>query len=357
MNQESGRSHVWTLASHERPPPLLVGSGLIALVALVAVLSLTHGAVAVAPSRVADIIYQAITRANYSAQDALVVMNIRLPRLLLANLIGAALGMSGALMQGLFRNPLADPGLVGVSSGAGLAAAAAIVLGDRLPLGAISASPSFLPVAAFVGALAATSTLYGLATKDGRTSIATMLLAGVAVAALGGSLTGVLAYVSDDRQLRDLTFWSMGSFGGATWSKVVVLIPIVFLLAVSSPFVARGLNAFALGEAEAFHLGVQLQKLKVAIIALIPLAVGASVAAVGVINFVGIVAPHMLRLLIGPDHRALLPLSMIAGALLLSGADLLARTLVAPAEMPIGILTAAIGAPFFLWLLSRRHGP
>jgi iron complex transport system permease protein len=348
---------VWSIAPNERPRPLLVGIVLIGLLAIVAVLSLTHGAVAVAPSRVADILFRvAAGRPSDPTQDVLVVMNIRVPRLLLAGLIGAALGMSGALMQGLFRNPLADPGLVGVSSGAGLAAATAIVLGDRLPLGSIGSSSSFLPVAAFLGALASTSALYGLATRGGRTSIATMLLAGVALAALAGSMTGVLAYVSDDRQLRDLTFWSMGSLGGATWSKVAVLVPVVCLLLVSGSFLSRGLNAFALGEAEAFHLGIRVQRLKISIIALVPLAVGASVAAAGVISFVGIIAPHMVRLVIGPDHRALLPLSVIAGALLLSGADLLARMFVAPAEMPIGILTAAIGAPFFLWLLARRQG-
>jgi len=257
----------------------------------------------------------------------------------------------------LFRNPLADPGLVGVSGGAGLAAAAAIVLGDRLPIGWIGVSSfSVLPAASFLGALASTSTLYGLATRDGRTSIATMLLAGVAIAALAGSFTGILAYASDDRQLRDLTFWSMGSLGGATWIKVELLAPIAALMLAATPFLSRGLNALALGEAEAFHLGVRVQRLKIAIVFLVAGAVGASVAAAGVISFVGIVAPHTLRIVVGPDHRALLPLSAAAGAILLASADVFARTLVAPSEMPIGILTAAIGAPFFLWLLLHKDG-
>jgi iron complex transport system permease protein len=228
------------------------------------------------------------------------------------------------------------------------------VFGERLPAGLATASSfSLLPAAAFLGALASTAILYATATRNGRTSIATILLAGVALGALAGSLTGLLAYVSDDRQLRDLTFWSMGSLGGATWTKVKVLAPVCALLLAAMPFLSRGLNALSLGEAEAFYLGIRVQRLKIVIILLVAVAVGASVAAAGVIGFVGIVAPHVLRLAIGPDHRALLPLSAAAGAVLLAGADIVARTLVAPAEMPIGILTAAIGAPFFLWLLLR----
>jgi iron complex transport system permease protein len=336
---------------------VLTTTALGVLLVLVALASLTHGAVRVPAGRVADIVVRAIeARGLDSTQDSLVVIYIRLPRLFLGMMIGAALAMSGALMQGLFRNPLADPGLAGVSAGAGLGAALAIVLGDRLPQGFAGLGSSLLPAAAFLGALAATSTLYAVATRGGRTSVATMLLAGVALAALASSFVGMLAYVSDDRQLRDLTFWSMGSLGGANWVKVAALAPVAALMLAAAPFLSRGLNALALGEAEAYHLGVRLQELKGAIVFLVALAVGASVAAAGVISFVGIVAPHAVRLVVGPDHRMLLPLSVAAGAVLLAGADVLARTLVAPAEMPIGILTAAIGAPFFLWLLMRRDG-
>jgi len=337
---------------------VLTTAALIVLLIFVALLSLTHGAVAVPSGRVAEILVHALeARESDSTQDTLVVTDIRLPRLFLGMMVGGALGMSGALMQGLFRNPLADPGLAGVSAGAGLGAALAIVLGDRASLGFVRLSSfSLLPAAAFLGALAATSILYAVATRGGRTSVATMLLAGVALAALASSFIGVLAYVSDDRQLRDLTFWSMGSLGGANWAKVAALAPIAALMLASGLFLSRGLNALALGEAEAFHLGVRLQGLKTAIVFLVAIAVGASVAAAGVISFVGIVAPHALRLVIGPNHRPLLPLSVAAGAALLSGADVLSRTLVAPAEMPIGVLTAAIGAPFFLWLLTRSGG-
>jgi iron complex transport system permease protein len=338
-----------------RPRAGLAGVALIALLITLAVLSLTHGAVSVAPSRVFEILFRSgFGGTGDPGSDAIVLVNIRLPRLLLGALIGAALGASGALMQGLFRNPLADPGLVGVSAGASLAAAATIVFSERLSAGWTGGSPfALLPVAAFLGALGSTASLYAISTRGGRTSIATMLLAGVALAALAGSLTGLLAYVSDDRQLRDLTFWSMGSLGGATWTKVEVLTPVCALMLAAAPFLSRGLNAMALGEAEAFHLGVRVQQLKITIILLVAAAVGASVSAAGVIGFVGIVAPHALRLAVGPDHRALLPLSALAGAILIAGADILARTMVAPAELPIGILTAALGAPFFLWLLLR----
>jgi iron complex transport system permease protein len=323
------------LEADSRRRVFLTAAALVALLALVAPLSLTHGAVPVPAARVADILVHALeARGADPTQDSLVVIHIRLPRLFLGLMIGAALAMSGALMQGLFRNPLADPGLAGVSAGAGLGAALAI----------------------FIGALAATSTLYAVATRGGRTSVTTMLLAGVTLAALASSFIGILAYVSDDRQLRDLTFWSMGSLGGANWVEFAALAPVITILVAAGPFLSRGLNALALGEAEAFHLGVRLQRLKAAIVFLVAMAVGASVAAAGIISFVGIVAPHAVRLIVGPDHRALLPLSVALGAALLAGADVLARTLVTPAEMPIGILTAAIGAPFFLWLLMRRGG-
>jgi len=176
----------------------------------------------------------------------------------------------------------------------------------------------------------------------------------VALGAFAGALTGLLAFISDDRQLRDLTFWSLGSLSGASWTKVWTVTPLILPVLLAVPFLARGLNALLLGEAEAFHLGIPVQMLKRAAIVMVAVAVGAGVAAAGVIGFVGIVVPHLLRLMFGPDHRTLLPFSALLGAILLTGADLLARTLVAPAELPIGILTAAIGAPFFLWLLLRR---
>jgi iron complex transport system permease protein len=337
-------------AGHRRRGVIAVAA-LIGLCLLLMLLSLGAGAFSIAPGRVADILLAKLRFGPtdlLDSREALVVLNIRMPRLLLG-------ALSGALMQGLFRNPLADPGLVGVSSGAGLAAAATIVLGDRfLSAFAMKLPFAVLPLGAFVGGLVSTLALYLIATRQGRTSVATMLLAGVALGALAGSLTGLLAFVSDDRQLRDLTFWSLGSLGGASWTKLSVVAPIVLPLLFAVPLLARGLNALMLGEAEAYHLGIPVQRIKALAILLVALAVGASVAAAGVIGFVGIVVPHLIRLSIGPDHRLLLPLSAIGGAALLVGADIIARLVVVPAELPIGIVTAFIGAPFFLWLLLRR---
>jgi iron complex transport system permease protein len=287
----------------------------------------------------------------------IILLDVRLPRAVMAATVGALLAIGGAMLQGLFRNPLADPGIIGVSSGAALGAVIAIILGDGLlapvlgPLGAYG-----LPLFAFFGALAATIVLYRFATRGGTTSVATMLLAGIALAAMVGAVTGFLVFRSDDRQLRDLTFWSLGSLGGATWPKVISVLPFLAALAAAMPFVARGLDAIVLGEAEARHLGIRVQALKRAGILLVAAATGAAVAVSGVIGFVGIVIPHLLRLGIGPDHRYLLAGAGLGGAVLLLVADMVSRTVAAPAELPIGIVTAALGGPFFLWILLRRRG-
>lgn len=337
--------------------PLLFGT-LVLLLVLVSLVALGLGASGVPASRVFSILLDGLSANEIaSGGDALIVLQVRLPRLLLGLLVGAALASSGALMQGLFRNPLADPGLVGVSAGAALAAAATIVLGDTLLAPLLGPLPfAALPIGAFAGGLITTFALYLVATRSGRTSIATMLLAGIAFGALSGAFMGFLAYLSDDRQLRDLSFWSLGSLSGATWTKVAAVTPLILPTLVAMPFLARGLNALSLGEAEAFHLGVPVQKVKALAILLVAVAVGASVACSGMIGFIGIVVPHVLRLMAGPDHRMLLPASALLGAALLVCADTVARTIAAPAELPIGILTAAIGAPFFLWLLLRRQG-
>jgi iron complex transport system permease protein len=295
--------------------------------------------------------------AALAARDQLIVYDIRMPRVLLGVLIGAALAVSGAVMQGLFRNPLADPGLIGVSAGASLGAVAVIVLGSTLLLPLTVLFGTFaLPFAAFCGGLTVTLLLYGVATRQGRTSVATMLLAGLAMAALAMALTGILIFMADDRQLRDLTFWQLGSLAGATWQKIGSVGPIIVLSLAAMPFLARGLNALALGEATAGHLGIPVQRLKYTAIIGVSAAVGASVAVSGGIGFIGIVVPHLLRLLIGPDNRYLLPASALLGASLLLLADAVARTIVAPAELPIGIVTAIAGAPFFLWILLRKRG-
>lgn len=337
----------------------LVFASLVALLGCAVLLSIGLGAVRIPPARIVEVLMGSV-KDPLIARDSLVLFNIRLPRTLLGLLVGAGLAVSGALIQGLFRNPLADPALVGVSAGAGLATAAVIVLGDLAlaRLGLPGPLPyTVLPIGAFLGSLAAMVLLYLIATRSGRTSVAIMLLAGIALAAFSGALTGLLVFVSDDRQLRDLTFWSLGSLGGASWTKLSTVAPIILPLLLLMPFLARGLNGLMLGEAEAYHLGIPVQRIKAMAILLVALAVGASVASAGLIGFVGIVVPHLVRLWVGPDHRLLLPLAAMGGAMLLVAADIVARLIVAPAELPIGIVTAAIGAPFFLWLLLRRAGP
>lgn len=336
-----------------------LGFLILALVVILAiVVALTSGPISISPQRLWALIRMQFDGETSPglARDALVLFNIRLPRILLALLLGAALGVSGALMQGLFRNPLADPGIAGISSGAALAAALMIVLGHHIPgINPALMQTVVMPLAAFLGGLIATIFLYGIATREGQTSVATMLLAGIALAALAMACIGLLIFISDDRQLRDITFWTLGSLGGANWQKVAVVAPIVAILLGATPLLARGMNALSMGEAAAYHLGVPVQIIKTACIVLVALAVGVSVAAAGAISFVGIVVPHLLRLAVGADHRTLLPMSAMAGAALLVIADAIARTIVAPADLPIGILTALIGGPFFLWLLLRRN--
>lgn len=289
-------------------------------------------------------------------RDQLVLWSIRLPRIAIAILVGALLAGSGAIMQGLFRNPLADPSLVGVSSGGALAVAFTIVIGDRLFAGTASSLPfELLPIAAFGGSLVATTALYRIATQENRTSIAIFLLGGLAIAALAGAGIGLLVFVADDRQLRDVTFWMLGSLGGATWARAAIVAPFVAALLLAIPFMARGLDLLVLGESEAFHMGIEVERLKRVAIVLVSAMTGAAVSFAGVIGFVGIVVPHLLRLVIGPGHRLLLPASACLGAILLLAADTCARTLVAPAEIPIGILTALVGAPFFLAVLLRQR--
>ncbi|WP_102225371.1 FecCD family ABC transporter permease [Acidimangrovimonas sediminis] len=322
---------------------------------LVALLALGTGPLGLSPWRVLEVL-RAGPQASVSA-DSLVIWQIRLPRLLLGLAVGAGLATSGALMQGLFRNPLADPGLIGVSAGAALAAIATIVLGTAvLSLPEALLQIYALPLAAFGGALVNTLLLYAIATRRGQTSVATLLLGGIAIGAAAGALSGLLIYKANDTQLRDFTFWSMGGLGGATWGTMAVCGLATLSVVVAAPFFARGMNAVTLGEAQAYHLGVDVQRLKRRVIVLVALSTGAAVAASGMIGFVGLVVPHLLRLVIGPDHRGLLPASALLGALLLVLADMVARSVVAPAELPIGIVTAAVGAPFFLWLLLRRRG-
>lgn len=297
-----------------------------------------------------------LTGQEMSNRHWIILYDIRLPRLIEGILVGAALAVSGAMLQGLFHNPLADPGLIGVTAGGSLGAVTAIVLGGFLPLGLLSIVGNWLvPTAAFVGSWIATVLLYFVSTTGGRTSVAVMLLAGLAFSALAGALTGILIYMADDNQLRDLTFWGLGSLSGATWTKVGSALPFIVGALIIAPLLARGLNGLALGEAAASHLGIRVQLVKRMAILLVASAVGASVAVSGGIGFVGIVVPHLLRLGIGPDHRYLIIASGMLGAIMLTGADMVARVIVAPAELPIGIVTAIVGGPFFFYILLRNR--
>jgi iron complex transport system permease protein len=329
--------------------------GLCVLLAAAIVVAVTTGASGASGRAVVESWLGLRDRADPAViRDTLIIFDIRLPRIALGMLVGAALAVSGAVMQGLFRNPLADPGLVGVSSGAGLGAVLIIVLGTTM-LGPVVAAFGIyaLPIAASLGGLLTTAVLYAVATRNGQTAVATMLLAGIAIAALAGAVTGLLVYLATDAQLRDLTFWGLGSLAGANWVKVMSAGPIIVLALAATPFLARGLNAMTLGEATAHHLGIPVERLKTVAIVAVAAATGASVAVSGGIGFVGIVVPHLLRLIIGPDHKYLLPASALLGAAFLLCADTVSRIVVAPAELPIGIVTAAVGGPFFLWLLLR----
>ncbi|HBF31202.1 iron ABC transporter permease [Rhizobium sp.] len=342
-------------ARHSRA--LLAKGCLLFLVLLLlasALVSLTAGASDVLTGQVLAH-YLGLSRA-VEARDVLIIEQIRLPRVFLGMLVGAALAVSGTIMQGMFRNPLADPGLAGVSAGAGLGAAIVIVLGGSVALPFIGfAGFLALPLVAFLGSLLTTASLYHVSTRNGRTSVATMLLAGIAFGALAMAATGCLVYMANDNQIRDLTFWQLGSLAGATWAKVATLGALVALSLTALPFMARGLNGLSMGEAVAGHMGVHVEALKKIGIVIVSVLTGGAVSMSGGIGFVGIVVPHVLRLAIGPDHRFLLPASALLGAALLVLADALARTIVAPAELPIGIITALFGSPFFLWLLLKRR--
>lgn len=326
----------------------LVGVSLVGLTVGAAQISLTD-ALAVLGAKLGLV-------ASPGAQVDTIVWSIRLPRVLMGICVGAALALCGAALQGMFRNPLADPGLIGVSSGAAAGAVTAVVARWLLEpvLGWVPQS-LLLPAAAFGGGLVATILVYRIATHGGRTSVATMLLAGIAVNAAAGSLIGLMTYAADEAELRSLTLWTLGSLGSADWAQVGVC---AASLAVAGWLLlrrSRQLDALLLGESEARDLGIDVGSLERHVVALSAVVVGAAVAFTGLIGFVGLVAPHITRLWRGPSHRIVLPASMLLGAGLLVCADTVSRTLVAPAELPIGIVTSLVGAPFFLYLLVRRR--
>jgi iron complex transport system permease protein len=288
-------------------------------------------------------------------QAKTILFDIRLPRICLAILIGAILAISGAVMQGLFRNPLAAPSLIGVSSGASVGASVVIVLAGAWLQSNTALGLSLVAVGAFIGSFLVTVLVYRLSTSALGTSVTTMLLAGIAVSALAGAVSGLLSYYADNEMLRQISIWQMGNLSTANWQRVLVLAVVAILVLSLFPRESKSLNALLLGESEARHLGIDVQQVKRKLILLTTLGIGTAVAIGGMIGFVGLIVPHIVRLLIGPDHRWLLPVSALAGGVLLLLADTIARIIIAPTELPTGILTAILGAPFFIMLLVQQR--
>lgn len=283
-----------------------------------------------------------------------VLQFVRLPRVLLGLLVGAALGISGSAVQGIFRNPLAEPGLIGISAGASFMAVSIIGL-ELVFFAGLGKILGFylLAFGSFAGAGLAAMLVYQLSKTDGKPNVATMLLAGIAINAMAGALTGLITYLADEQQLRTITFWMLGSLGGANWQVVCCLFPFVLIPVICLPLFSKGLNLFAIGEQQAEQIGLNPNRIKAWVVFLATLAVGAAVSVTGMIGFVGLLVPHTIRLMGGVDHKFVLPASALLGALVLTLSDMLARTIAAPIELPIGVITALLGTPVFLYILVK----
>lgn len=355
--RESGAADHTILPGYRRRARWPLLGALLAGLALVALVALAWGTVRIPAGAIARMIALRLplvgTRlgivADWPAAHETIIFTIRLPRVVLAGLVGAALALAGATYQGLFRNPLADPYLIGVASGAALGATAAIVL--RLPSGLYAVGAT--QWGAFLGAALAVATVYGLARVGGATPLTTLLLAGVAVSALASSATSFLMYWHGDKLLA-IYGWLLGGFAVASWSQARLLLLYLALGAVVLLPAGRLLNTLQVGEEGARALGVDVEKLKLLLVVAATLVTAAAVSVSGLIGFVGLIVPHIVRLLWGPDYRSLLPLSALSGAIFVIAADGLARTILSPAELPVGVLTALCGAPFFLFLLRRN---
>lgn len=326
---------------------------LVLLLPVAGLVALGLGTVFISPSEMLHSFIASTSAETLSSQSKSILLDIRLPRILLALLVGAALASTGVVMQGLFRNPLADPSLIGVSGGASVGASLMIVSASAVT--ASTTGLSLVAMGAFVGGFIATLLVYRVATSNLGTSVTTMLLAGIAIGALAGAFNSLLSYFSDNQMLRQISVWQMGNLSAANWTKVSIMSVVVVIFMLLLPTHTKALNALLLGESEARHLGIDVQRVKRKLILLTALGVGVSVAVAGLIGFIGLVIPHVIRLLIGPDHRWLIPASALGGAFLLLVADTIARIIVLPAELPTGILTALIGAPFFVALLIHQR--
>lgn len=334
-------------------PLILLGSAALLLVVMLVGITIGPAPVSIRESFVLvmekiPILGSYIDTSRFPDTNRVIVEQIRMPRVILAALVGSALAAVGTTFQGLFKNPMADPYIIGVSSGAALGAALAIVLGAGSQLGFWA-----LPAAAFLGALLAILIVYNIAVVGGRVPVYTLLLSGVALSAFTSSLTSFVMIVNSN-ELHAIMFWMLGSFSGKGWVHVQVAFPLILLGILGLGYFARDLNAMLFGEDTAQHLGIDTERLKKNLLALSALTVAAAVAVSGTIGFVGLVVPHMVRLLVSPDHRILLPAAVLAGATFMVLTDTLARTALAPTEIPVGIITAFFGGPFFIYLLRRK---
>lgn len=323
-----------------------------AALAAVLLASACVGAFSYTPAELAGFVADGIA-GRAGGVDSQVFFTLRLPRVLLAALTGAVLGVAGTIMQGLFRNPIVEPGLVGTSAGAAFGAALVFVLGGGALAFPAPVGTFAVPAAAFAAGLGATLLVYRVSASFGRVDVFTLLLAGVAVNAVCAAGTGFLSYVARDPQARNIVFWNLGTFTVADWRAVAL---VAGALALCAPWWLRcgkALNALMLGEDEAALLGFDTRRLVVTLLVVGTLMVAAATAMVGVVAFVGLVVPHLLRMLRSADYTFLLPASALLGALLMEVVDVVARLVIPPAELPIGIITAAVGAPLFLWMLLR----
>lgn len=333
-------------------------SSLGVLLFITVLFSLSVGAVSVPLKDVVIILFQKIglfTSVSVDSMHEVVLSSIRLPRIFMTILIGASLGVCGASLQGLFRNPLVEPSLIGVSGGSAAGVVLLIVFGSST-LFVQSKGLLYhatLPIVAFVGGLLATFLVLRLSSYAGKTNIAVLILVGVAINALAGAVIGLAIFYADENQLRTFTFWTLGDLGGASWSNLIFAGPLLIFSTIALLFFSSSLNAMALGEAEAYHMGVDVERTKRFIIFCCALGVGVSVSMSGIIGFVGLIVPHLVRVLFHADNRLVLPASVLGGAWLLIIADLIARTIVTPSELPIGVVTALIGSPFFIALLMK----
>lgn len=321
---------------------------LAALLVITVLLSLASGAFQISLPELLRIIGDGPQRGNTDEVAHNVFWQVRLPRVVLAVIVGASLAVAGVIMQGIFRNPLAEPATVGVSAGAAVGAVIAIIVGlNQLPLG--------VQIAAFIGGTLSTALVYVLSRSDGKTEVVTLILTGIAINAFAGAVIGFAVFVADDDELRSVTFWSLGTLGLATWKAVGVVIPLALLGMLVSAKFARVLDTLALGDRPATHLGVRVEPVRLQAIAVVGLLASSAVAATGMIAFVGLLVPHIMRIVLGPRHRHLLWTAALLGATVTLLADLAARTLLSPAELPLGVVTALIGAPFFLLLLRSTR--